>query len=229
MNNVLLIEDDTNLGLLLKENFDNKGLRVHWCKDGEEGVNAFYANQFDICILDVMLPKKDGFSISKELRKIDRGIPFIFLTARSLSEDKYKGFDLGCDDYVTKPFNAQELYLRIKAILKRAQVSSGQAQVEQELLRIGKFTFDYEKRLLIIDENIRKLSSKEAELLHLMATSKNRLINRRQILLSVWGNDDYFASKSLDVYMTKLRKLMKDDPCIEFLNAYGSGYKLIEK
>ncbi len=226
MKNILLVEDDLNLAMLLKENFAAKGLQVHLCKDGEEGLSMFKNKKFDMCIIDVMLPKKDGFALAKEIRKIDNGAPFIFLTARSVSDDKYRGFELGCDDYVTKPFSAQELFLRVKAVMKRCHTSP-ESENKDLLLSIGKFTFNYDKRFLMNGYDERKLSCKEAELLFVLATNKNRLINRKYILQHVWGRDDYFTSKSMDVYLTKIRKFLRSDPNIEVINVYGLGYKLI--
>jgi two-component system, OmpR family, response regulator len=221
---ILFVEDDQNLGWLLKENLDNRGFNTVWCKDGEEGMRMFHKQKFNLCILDVMMPVKDGFSLSKEIRSVNAEIPIIFLTARGRDEDKIKGFENGGDDYVTKPFSTQELYMRINAILKRTQpkqVSNG------KILNVGKYVFDHNKMTLQIGETVKKLSSKEAELLNILAASKNELVQRSAILERVWGNDDYFAAKSMDVYISKIRKLLKEDPEIEILNAYGIGFKLI--
>jgi hypothetical protein len=220
---ILFVEDDPNLGMLLKENLNNKGFETIWCKDGNEGIAAFKKNDFGLCILDVMMPVKDGFVLSREIRAIDNEVPIIFLTARGRDEDKIKGFENGGDDYVTKPFSTQELYLRINAILKRVPPKS---ELLAKCFDIGKFRFDYNKMTLQLGNDIKKLSSKEAELIQILAANKNELVQRRTILQTVWGSDDYFAAKSMDVYISKIRKLLKDDPEIEILNAYGIGFKL---
>lgn len=224
MTRILFVEDDRNLGVLLQENLNNKGFDTTWCKDGSEGLRAFRTGRYGLCILDVMMPVVDGFVLSKEIRALDSNIPIIFLTARGRDEDKIKGFEHGGDDYITKPFSTQELCLRINAILKRMQPKHGG---ELKTLSIGRFCFDYTKMTLQIDNTIRKLSSKEAELIRILAEHKNELVQRSHILDKVWGNDDYFTAKSMDVYISKVRKLLKDDPGIELLNAYGIGFKLI--
>ncbi len=221
---ILFVEDDSNLGLLLKENLDNKGFETDWRKDGNDGLSAFRQNKYSLCILDVMMPAKDGFVLSKEIRAIDSEVPIIFLTARARDEDKIKGFEHGGDDYVTKPFSAQELYLRINAILKRVQPKNA---MPTKTVSIGKYKFDYNKMSLYINDDVKKLSSKEADLIHILTLNRNELVPRNVILEKVWGNDDYFTAKSMDVYMSKIRKLLKDDPDIEILNAYGVGFKLI--
>jgi len=221
---ILFIEDDANLGLLLKENLDNRGFDMHWFKDGVEGVAALRAGCYDICILDVMLPVKDGFEVAQEIRT-GSDIPIIFLTARTMHEDRIRGLELGGDDYMTKPFSTQELYLRILAILRR--MHNGSSLPGEKALRVGRCTFDHNKMTLQCGAGTRRLSSKEADLLHILFRKKDELVTRTEILNEVWGNDDYFSSKSMDVYMSKIRKLLKDDPSIEILNAYGTGFKLI--
>jgi DNA-binding response OmpR family regulator len=224
MTRILFVEDDANLGLLLKENLDNKGFDTTWCRDGEEGINVFKTSEFDLCILDVMLPAKDGFTLSKEIRVHNNETPIIFLTARSMHEDRIQGLEIGADDYITKPFSTHELYLRINAILRRTQNKAG---ANDKLKKLGKFVFDYKKMTLQIGDTIKRLSAKEAELLYILIQHKEELVSRSAILNKVWGSDDYFSAKSMDVYMSKIRKLLKDDPDIEILNAYGSGFKLI--
>ena len=224
MTRILFVEDDPNLGVLLKENLDNKGFETSWYKDGAEGIEAFMCQPFDICILDVMLPAKDGFTLSKEIRALNSDIPIIFLTARSMHEDRIHGLEIGADDYITKPFSTHELYLRINAILRRTQSKAGN---QDKVKKIGRYLFDYKKMTLQIDENIHRLSSKEADLLYLLIQNKEEFVPRSVILNKVWGNDDYFSAKSMDVYMSKVRKLLKNDPDVEILNAYGSGFKLI--
>lgn len=224
-NRIFFVEDDTNLGMLLKENMEHKGYETVWCKDGEEGARSFKPGHFCICILDVMLPSKDGFELSKEIRKLDPNVPFIFLTSRSMQSDRIKGFEYGCDDYITKPFSTQELYLRISAILRRSQ---GMVNTERKtVFELGKYIFDYTSMTLGINGDVEKLSSKECELLYMLVTNINVLVNRDVILRKVWGNDDYFSAKSMDVYISKIRKRLKDDSGIEILNAYGIGFKMI--
>jgi DNA-binding response OmpR family regulator len=225
MTRILFVEDDPNLGLLLKENLDNKGFETKWCRNGDEGLLAFSVHEYDLCILDVMLPLKDGFSLSKEIRALNRDIPIIFLTARTLHEDRIHGLEIGADDYITKPFSTHELYLRINAILRRTNSKS--AAQPEKARRVGKYLFDHNKMTLQIGNEIRKLSSKEADLLCILIMNKDELIPRSVILNKVWGNDDYFSAKSMDVYISKIRKLLRDDPGIEILNAYGTGFKLI--
>jgi len=228
--NILMVEDDVNLGYLLKENFAGKGLQVHLSRDGEEGWKAFSEFSFDLVLLDIMMPKKDGFSLAKMIRKANEAMPIIFLTAKTFEEDKIEGFTIGCDDYVTKPFSAKELYLRIQAILKRAALKPGPVSLSsQRDIKVGLFVFDYENRRLslAIGGETKKLSTKEAELLLIFCENRNHLLNRSQILKRVWENDDYFAAKSMDVYLTRLRKLLKPDPGIEIQNVHGTGYRLM--
>lgn len=227
MNKILFVEDDQNLGMLLKENMDNKGFDTVWCKDGEEGLAQFKKGEYSICILDVMLPVKDGFQLSKQIKLIDPDVPLIFLTSRSMQNDRIKGFEYGCDDYVTKPFSTQELYMRINAILRRSQQVDH--SLTQNIIAIGNYTFDHNQMTLTIGDKVQKLSSKECELIYILAANMNVLVKRNVILEKVWGNDDYFSAKSMDVYVSKVRKLLKGDPSVEILNAYGIGFKLIIK
>jgi DNA-binding response OmpR family regulator len=224
MTKLLLVEDDTNMGMLLKENLINKGFDTQWCRDGQEGLESFRKNRFDLCILDVMLPVKDGFTLAKEIKAINKDVPVIFLTARGLDKDKVKGFELGCDDYITKPFSTQELCMRINAILKRTY--NKQVEATAKVLSLGRYSFDYTRMVLSYDNQCKKLSSKEVELIYILLSHKNELVQRNMILEKVWGNDDYFAGKSMDVYISKIRKMLRDDPRIEILNAYGIGFKL---
>lgn len=225
MSKILFVEDDANLGMLLKENMEHKGFDIEWCRNGEEGVMKFIPGMYSICILDVMLPRKDGFQVCKEIRKKDPEVPFLFLTAKSLQEDRIKGFELGCDDYITKPFSTQELYMRINAILRRTEKATDNQ--ENVVLKIGGYTFDYVAMTLNYNGSADKLSAKECELLYILASNSNQLVNRTEILKKVWGNDDYFSAKSMDVYISKIRKKLKADPSIEILNAYGIGFKLL--
>ncbi len=224
MTKILFVEDDQNLGLLLKENLDNKGFDTVWHKDGAEGLTAFCDQEFDLCILDVMLPVKDGFTLAKEIRTINKDIPIIFLTARSMHEDKIQGLEIGADDYITKPFSTHELYLRINAILRRTQ---NKTQPQDKAGNLGMYSFDHNKMTLTAGDTVRRLSAKEADLLQVLILHKEQWVSRSDILNKVWGSDDYFSAKSMDVYISKIRKILRDDPQIEILNAYGSGYKLI--
>jgi DNA-binding response OmpR family regulator len=224
MNKILFVEDDANLGLLLKENLSNKGFHVAWYKNGEEGYDAFKKSNFNLCILDVMLPVKDGFTLSKMIRSVNKEVPIIFLTARGQYDDKIKGFETGGDDYVTKPFNTQELYMRINAILRRTEYLQ---QPGKDNITIGPIDFDHTKMQLSINGQVKKLSSKEADLLKILFQHKNTLVPRKMMLEKVWGNDDYFSAKSMDVYMSKIRKLLRECEHVEILNAYGLGFKLI--
>jgi len=228
--NILMVEDDINLGYLVKENFATKGYYVHLCNDGEEGWRSFQDLEFDLILLDIMMPKRDGFSLAKMIRKNNTDVPIIFLTAKSLEEDKIEGFEIGCDDYVTKPFSARELHMRINAILKRTTSRPHKESLNSKTaIELGMYIFNYESRLLTINAETRSLSTKEADLLLVFAKNINVLINRGEILKSVWGNDDYFASKSMDVYLTRLRKLLKSDPNLEIQNVHGTGFRLMNK
>ena len=228
MNKILFVEDDANLGLLLKENLEHKGFCVNWCRNGEEGLNALVQGKYNLCILDVMLPVRDGFSLSGEIRKYNPCIPIVFLTARGQHEDKIRGFETGADDYITKPFNTQELYMRILAILRRTE-SKQAAGADAGIITIGNLQFDYNKMLLTVQNETKKLSLKEADVLHILLQNRNAIVPRKQILEQVWGNDDYFSAKSMDVYLSKIRKLIKAEKSIEILNAYGLGFKMIVK
>lgn len=229
MKKILLVEDDPNLGLLLQDYLQLKGkFDVVLCTDGEEGLRAFSKQEFDLCILDVMMPKKDGFTLGKEIRKINQDIPIIFATAKAMMEDKASAYDLGGDDYITKPFRIEELLLRINALLKRVavkeQVDPGPAQTQ---FQIGDYTFDYTTQLIHFNGFQQKLSTKEAELLRLLCLKKNAVLTREEALLSIWHDDNYFNGRSMDVFLSKLRKYLRDDPKVEILNVHGKGYKLL--
>lgn len=224
---ILLVEDDPNLGLLLNDYLQLKGkFDVVLCKDGEEGFKAFSKekDKFDLCILDVMMPKKDGFTLGKEIRRIDTKIPIIFATAKAMIEDKSEAFDLGCDDYITKPFRIEELLMRINALLKR---SSGDEEKQQDQFKIGKYEFDYTAQVIKKGNTQQKVSTKEAELLRLLCLKKNEVLTREEALLSIWHDDNYFNGRSMDVFLSKLRKYLKDDPKVEIINVHGRGYKLL--
>ena len=221
---ILLCEDDENLGMLLREYLQAKGFVAELCADGEAGFKAFLKTKFDICVLDVMMPKKDGFTLAQEIRSANTDVPIIFLTAKTLKEDILEGFKLGADDYITKPFSMEELVFRIEAILRRTK---GKKSRESTVYRLGQFTFDTQKQLLQIGEKQTKLTIKENELLALLCSHSNEILQRDFALKTIWIDDNYFNARSMDVYITKLRKHLKDDPQIEIINIHGKGYKLI--
>ncbi|MBN2571680.1 MAG: response regulator transcription factor [Ignavibacteriales bacterium] len=223
---ILLVEDDQNLSILLKEYLEIKNFDVFVSNNGEEGFDVFSKNKFDLCILDVMMPKKDGFSLAKDIRKIDSDIPIIFLTAKSLIQDKIDGLKIGGDDYITKPFSTEELLLRIKAILKRVSNQKKQKSTEEKIFKLGKYEFEYPKRQLKIEKQKFNLTGKEAELLRLLCINKNETLNRSDALKIIWKEDSYFTSRSMDVYITKLRNYLKEDKNIEIINVHGTGFTL---
>lgn len=221
---ILLCEDDENLGTLLKEYLQAKGFNADLYPDGEAGYKAFLKGKYDLCVLDVMMPKKDGFALAQEIRTVNADIPIIFLTAKSLKEDIVEGFKIGADDYITKPFSMEELVLRIEAILRRTRGKKGK---EVTMYRLNSFTFDTQKQVLIQGDKITKLTTKESELLALLCAHMNEILERNYALKTIWVDDNYFNARSMDVYITKLRKLLRDDPSIEIINIHGKGYKLI--
>lgn len=221
---ILLCEDDENLGMLLREYLQAKGYHAVLCQDGEVGYREFAKGKFDIAVLDVMMPKKDGFTLAQEIRQANTEIPIIFLTARALKDDILEGFKIGADDYITKPFSMEELVLRIEAILRRVH---GKKAKDATVFRIGRFVFDAQKQLLTIGEKQTKLTTKENELLALLCAHSNEILQRDFALKTIWIDDNYFNARSMDVYITKLRKHLKDDDQIEIINIHGKGYKLI--
>ena len=229
MKKILLVEDDPNLGMLLQDYLQLKGkFDVVLCADGEEGIKAFNKQSFDLCILDVMMPKKDGFTLGKEIRKANQHVPIIFATAKAMMEDKASAYDLGGDDYITKPFRIEELLLRINALLKRV-VNNEQKDNEpvQTQFEIGKYSFDFTTKLIDFEGKQQKLSTKEAELLQLLCLKKNAVLTREEALLAIWHDDNYFNGRSMDVFLSKLRKYLREDPKVEILNVHGKGYKLL--
>lgn len=223
---ILLVEDDPNLGNLLQDSLELKNYQVTLKRNGEEGFNEFKLQKFDMCILDVMMPKKDGFTLAKDIRKINSQVPIIFLTAKTLKEDTIEGLKIGADDYITKPFSMEELVLRMENIFKRTpKVETS----EQNQFKIGNYDFDNSSRALTINGNAIKLTTKESELLKMLALYQDRLLEREIALNTVWGTDSYFAGRSMDVYIAKLRKYLKDDPRVEILNVHGTGFKLLVK
>lgn len=223
---VLLLEDDPNLGFVLQEFLEHKGYDVTLKADGEQGLKAYHDKPYDICVVDIMMPKMDGFTFTKQVRKTDKETPIIFLTAKSMKEDKIEGFKLGGDDYITKPFSMEELELRVEAVLRRSK-GNGADEEEKKQFEIGKFTFDYPTQKLNIQGEENSLTTKEAELLKLLALNKNKVLEREIALKLIWGNDNYFTGRSMDVFITKLRKYLKPDPNIEIVNVHGTGYKLM--
>ncbi len=224
---ILLVEDDENLGFVLKDYLEMLGYEVILEKDGQKGLEGFKIHQekLNLCILDVMLPIMDGFVVAEEIRKLNKKIPLIFLTAKSMKEDKIKGFKIGADDYITKPFSSEELSLRIDAILRRAK-SSGNELPENTVFDLGEFVFDSENQVLQTPEGEHRLTKREAEVLKMLCIYKNRLLRRDVALKAIWGEDDYFMGRSMDVYITKLRKYLKGDSNITITNIHGTGFKL---
>ncbi|MFM6976314.1 MAG: response regulator transcription factor [Sphingobacteriaceae bacterium] len=228
MKKILLVEDDPNLGLLLQDYLQLKGkFEVVLCIDGEQGLRAFTKDPFDLCILDVMMPKKDGFTLGKEIRKINQEVPIIFATAKTMIEDKTEAFGLGGDDYITKPFRIEELLLRIHALLKRVSSDKSNEQNQQTHFQIGQYAFDYASQTILINTHQQKLSTKEAELLRLLCLKQNEVLTREEALLAIWHDDNYFNGRSMDVFLSKLRKYLKADPKVEIINVHGRGYKLL--
>ena len=221
---ILHCEDDENMGMLLREYLQAKGFQAVLCQDGEVGYREFTKSKFDIAVLDVMMPKKDGFTLAQEIRQVNAEIPIIFLTARTLKDDILEGFKIGADDYITKPFSMEELVFRIEAILRRVR---GKKNKEATVYKIGRFTFDTQKQLLTIGDKQTKLTTKENELLALLCAHANEILQRDFALKTIWIDDNYFNARSMDVYITKLRKHLKDDDQIEIINIHGKGYKLI--
>ncbi len=229
MKKILLVEDDPNLGLLLQDYLQLKGkFDVVLCTDGEEGLKAFTKQTFDLCILDVMMPKKDGFTLGKDIRKTNAQVPIIFATAKTMLEDKSAAYDLGGDDYITKPFRIEELLLRINAMFKRVANKAGTTNEAVETqFSVGKYNFDYTTQIITSDDQQQKLSTKEAELLRLLCLKKNTVLTREEALLSIWHDDNYFNGRSMDVFLSKLRKYLREDPSVEIINVHGKGYKLL--
>lgn len=221
---IFMCEDDENLGMLLSEYLQVKGFNVDLFADGEAGAQAFANDKYSICILDVMMPKKDGFELAREIRTVNSEIPILFLTAKTMKEDILEGFKIGADDYLTKPFSMEELLLRIEAILRRVK---GARPQEALVYHIGKYSFDTQKQTLTIENRQVKLTTKESELLGQLCANMNQVLERNYALKKIWGKVDYFNARSMDVYITKLRKLLREDPDVEIMNIHGKGYKLI--
>lgn len=227
---ILLVEDDFNLGIVIQDFLSLEGYLVHLCRDGKEGLQKFNKNDYDVCLLDVMLPEKDGYEIAEDIRKVDKEIPIIFLTAKSNPEDKVKGFKSGGDDYITKPFNREEFLLRIKAILRRVN-NEIEEDEDEGIIELCNYKLDFRNLKLSHPEEERKLTKRETAILKLLCENRNKVIERSLVLNLIWGDDNYFNGRSLDVFITKLRKYLKHDESININNIHGVGFKLelIEK
>jgi DNA-binding response OmpR family regulator len=219
---ILLVEDDPNLGFVVQDNLSLKGYDVRLCRDGDEALSAFAEQTFDLCIFDVMLPRRDGFSLARSVRESNQHIPILFLTAKSMTDDKLEGFATGADDYITKPFSLEELFCRVEVFLKRRQVEKTTGATFQ----IGLYAFDPENFRLVHPAAEKTLTAREADILKLLIEHRNRILKREEILNAVWGNDDYFLGRSLDVFISKLRKYLKEDPAVQIVNYHGVGFRL---
>lgn len=217
---ILLAEDDLNLGVLLVDYLEAEGFKVKLCKDGELALKAFHEHSFDLCLLDVMMPRLDGFSLAREIRSKDKGIPILFITAKSMKADKLKGYGLGADDYVTKPFDEEELLWKITAIIRRMP-DGGEAQ---DVIALGSYLFDHPNLSLTFGDRTRRITEKEGEILKYLSDHRNRVIKREDLLKDLWGENDYFLGRSLDVFITKIRKYLKDDPSLSIENVFGVGF-----
>jgi len=225
---LLLCEDDPNLGSLLAQYLGAKGYTVELRADGRQGLEAYQKGGFDLLLLDVMMPVKDGFTLAREIRQKDERTPIIFLTAKSMKQDTIQGFQSGADDYLTKPFSMEELLLRVNAVLRRSTGVTNVKEAPREHV-VGRFRFDVRKQVLLIDGQERKLTTKESDLLRLLCEHRNGLLSRNEALKQVWGDDNYFNGRSMDVYIAKLRKYLKDDPGVEILNVHGKGFRLVAR
>ncbi|HCM75724.1 MAG TPA: DNA-binding response regulator [Cytophagales bacterium] len=221
MTRILLVEDDPGLGFVIKDNLTRKQFDVKLCTDGDEAYQCFISQSFDLCILDVMLPKKDGFSLAQSFRTKDQNIPILFVTAKGLIEDKIMGFESGGDDYIVKPFSMEELYCRIDVFLRRSTNSKS-----EDFFSIGSYQFDGNSISLVHKNETKILTQKEAEVLKLLYHNKDRVLKREEILKAIWGDDDYFMGRSLDVFISKLRKYLKHDATIQIVNYHGVGFRL---
>lgn len=220
---ILLVEDDLNFGLILFDRLKDAGFKPHWAKNGKEGLKVYNENEVDLCLIDVMMPEKDGFSLVEDIRKLDRETPILMLTAKSLIDDKVKGFKAGADDYLTKPFDFQELLLRMEALLKRAKP---EIQSTKTSITLGGYQFHPDKLQLEFKGETTKLTKRESETLLVLCRHVNQVIEREVILNMVWGNDNYFNGRSLDVFISRLRKYLSKDPSVEIQNIHGKGFLL---
>jgi two-component system OmpR family response regulator len=223
---ILLAEDDDNLGTLLNTFLRNKGFDVDLARNGKLAYEQFSNRSYDFCILDIMMPEMDGYTLAKEIRELDKRIPILFLTAKSMKDDKLQGFELGADDYMTKPFAMEELLARIQAILRRTEIVTS---TQSEVYDLGSIRFNPELRMLYLKEGDKKLTTKENQLLHLLVKNEGEILDRHATLRAIWGDDNYFNGRSMDVYIAKLRKLLREEPAIEIMNVHGKGFKLLIK
>lgn len=221
--NILLAEDDLNLGFLLVDFLEGRGVNVKLFRDGESALEGYRRGEFNFCLLDVMLPKMDGFTLAKKIKTISNEIPIVFLTARSMKEDKMKGYDIGADDYVTKPFDEDELWCKIVAICKRSPLVESEVQ---QVFQVGKYEFDFANLSLTINDKVKRLTTREAEVLRILCLASKNVVRREKILTAIWGENDYFAGRSLDVFISKLRKYFSDDPDVKIENIIKVGYIL---
>jgi len=221
---ILLVEDDQTLNFIIKDNLEQSGYVVTSADDGESAIKLFKSEKFSLCLLDVMLPKKDGFTVAKEIREIDDHVPIIFLTARSMTEDRITGLTIGGDDYITKPFSMEELLLKIRIFLKRSLTSSD-AGNDQSYYKVGSFIFYFDSLILDCNGERKTLTYKEAELLRYFCDNPNKVLSRSDILIQVWGSDDYYLGRSLDVFISRLRKYLSSDENIKILNLHGIGFR----
>ncbi|WP_420318204.1 response regulator transcription factor [Ekhidna sp.] len=222
---ILLVEDDESFGYILKEYLEINDFSVTLAINGEDGLENFKQNTYDLCLLDVMMPLKDGFTLAKEIRDADPDIPFMFLTAKALKVDKLKGFRLGCDDYIVKPIDEELLVARIKALIRRSSAES-ESTIKNYHYQIGKYQFDFSNQALSLNGKTNRLTEKEARLLQLLCENKHAILDRNKALKSVWGKSDFFNRKSMDVFIHKLRQHLKDDPSVQILNVHGKGFVL---
>jgi DNA-binding response OmpR family regulator len=220
---ILLAEDDANLGFVIRDNLEQHGFLVELCKDGMEALESFETGEFHICILDVMMPKMDGFTLAEKIRSKNSQVPILFLTARTMKEDRLKGFLLGGDDYITKPFSIEELIMRIHVFVKRSQVEH---HGHEKVIQLGKYDFEYDNLLLSLGDQQKQLTQMEADILRYMCDHKGKIVRRSEILESIWGDDDYFSGRSLDVFISRLRKYLNKDKHITITNHHGVGFKL---
>jgi len=223
---ILLAEDDANLGFVVQDNLKSIGYKVTLCSDGEMALKTFASEKFDLCILDVMMPKKDGFAVAQTIRDVNKEIPIVFLTAKTMQADKVKGFTLGADDYITKPFDFEEFLLRIESILRRTKILTQQEEKIVEQYTIGEYSFDVKNQLLHFSKETKKLTKKETRILSFLCEHLNDIAPRELILKNIWGNDDYFSGRSMDVFISKLRKYLSQDQNIQINNIHGVGFKL---
>lgn len=225
---ILLVEDETPLGMLIQENLENEGYKVTYAENGDIALKSFFSSQIDLIILDVMMPKKNGFDVAKTIRDTDRKTPILFLTAKIKSTDVVKGFESGGNDYLRKPFAFNELLIRIKALLSKEGLADNLAKNEETIFKLASLTFDSRQLVLIDENNQRKtLTMREAELLKLLCLNKNQVVSKTSILLKIWGDDSFFNSRSMDVFISKIRKYLKNEEHVKLINLRGVGYKLI--